>query len=396
MRVAGNGQEAIEVPAAAARYGPLVISGRERPIATWAEDTVSVAISVLGVAGMYWDSWRHNIKVIEDDNFWSPPHIALYTSLLVLMLWIGLIVIRRQQSRGIDLSAIPRGYGIGIVGLAMAGAGGVGDFIWHARFGFEDQVNAWWSPPHQVLFYGGVLLAAAPLISSWHRSGGALRVRAAVPVVLSLAVVTATATYALTHLSPLWNNVAPSDAFQDDIARLNDAYPPGELPDGHVGIDTAVRAFGDDAFPYYFYSLNQSVGALLLFAITLAAPVLLLLRRWRPPFGAVTVMFALYGLVTAIPTEFRDIEFVVGLVAGGLLVDIVIAWLRPEFSERPWQFRAVGAAVPLLSVSTYLITFELSKGLAWTISIWLGILITCTMIGLGLACLMAPPRTADE
>lgn len=371
-------------------------SDGERPIASWSEDMVSVLISVLGVAGMYWDSWRHNTQVIEDDNFWSPPHIALYSALTVLLLWIGLIVIRRQPAGGLDLAAIPRGYGIGIVGLVLAGAGGVGDFIWHAIFGFEDQANAFWSPPHQVLFYGGLLLAAAPFISSWYRSGGPLDVRAAAPVVLSLAVMMGTATYAVMHLSPLWNNVAPTDAFQADIARLDDAYAPGDLPTGHVGLDTAVRTFGDDAFPYYFYSLNQSVAALLLLSLTLTAPVLLLVRRWRPPFGSVTVVFGLYGVVYGIPTEYRDAEQLVGLAVAGLLIDGLIAGLRPELPARPWQFRALGASIPLFSIGIYLITLELGPGLAWHISVWLGVLLTSTMIGLGLACLMAPPRTGVE
>jgi hypothetical protein len=207
----------------------------------------------------------------------------------------------------------------------------------------------------------------------------------------------ATATYALMHLSPLWNNVAPTPAFQDDLARFNDAYPAGDLPSGHVGLDTAVRTFGDESFPYYFYSLNQSVAAMLVLSVTLTAPVLLIVRRWQPPIGAVTAMFALYGLVYCIPTEFRDIELVVGLVVGALGVDLVIARARPELPARPWQFRALGASVPLLSLGGYLLAFELlGDGLAWHPEVWGGVLLTSTMVGLGLACLMAPPGTGAE
>jgi len=371
----------------------------ERQVVTWLDDVVTAAIGLLGVVAMYWDAWRHNTEAIESDSFWSPPHIALYASLGGVALWIGLVVLRRQPvgTAATKAVAIPRGYGLGIVGLVLATIGGVGDYIWHAAFGFEDQVNAFWSPSHQLLFYGGFLVAATPFVSSWYRSSGRLDASAAIPVVLSSVVMMATATYALMHLSPLWNNVAPTPGFQDDLARFDDAYPAGDLPPGHVGLDAAVRTFGDDSFPYYFYSLNQSVAAMFVLSLTLTAPVLLILRRWRPPIGAVTVMFALYGLVYCVPTEFRDIELVVGLVVGALGVDLVIARARPELPARPWQFRAVGAAVPLLSIAFYLVAFELlGDGLAWDAEVWGGVLLTSTMIGLGLACLMAPPGTGVE
>ena len=127
---------------------------------------------------------------------------------------------------------MPRGYGIGLVGIVLATVGGIGDFIWHAIFGFEDQVNAFWSPPHQMLFLGGTLVVVAPLVSTWYRHDGPLDRRGAVPVVGSLALIMGTATYALTHLSPLWNNLSLTPAYQRDLARFDDAYPSGALEAG--------------------------------------------------------------------------------------------------------------------------------------------------------------------
>jgi len=379
------------------RIGPVTVEWRGvRTLATWRDDVGTVAIGAVGVVAMYWDSWRHNNELIVSDNFWSSPHIALYLSIGVVALWIGLIVLRHQEpaAKPINLAAVPRGYGIALVGIALATVGGVCDFIWHSIFGFEDQVNAFWSPPHQVLFLGGTLIAVGPLVSSWHRHGGRLGVRDAVPVAGSLALVMGTATYALTHLSPLWNNLAPTPAFQQDIARFDDANPPGNLPSGHASLDAAVRTLGDDSFPYYFHTLNHSVAGFLLLSITLTAPVLVLLRRWQPPRGTFAVIFGLYGVITAIPTEFRYGELVAGLVVAGAVVDALVAWLRPAFPARPWQLRAIGGAVPLVSIGAYLLALEfLGDGLAWGISIWGGVMLTSAIIGFGLACLTAPPQT---
>jgi hypothetical protein len=71
----------------------------------------------------------------------------------------------------------------------------------------------------------------------------------------------------------------------------------------------------------------------------------------------------------------------------------VIARLRPDALTRPWQYRALGASVPLVSVAALLVALQLGPGLAWSVSVWLGVLITSAMIGLALACLVAPPRT---
>ena len=399
MATIGESQGAAGRWASARRVGPLLVDWRgDRSVATWRDDVVTVGIGGVGAVAMYWDSWRHNGAAIESDNFWSPPHILLYVSLTVVAGWIGFVVLRQQQpaTKAINLARVPRGYGIGLVGIVLATIGGIGDFIWHAIFGFEDQVNAFWSPPHQVLFLGGTLVVVAPLVSTWYRHDGPLDRRGAVPVVGSLALIMATVTYALTHLSPLWNNLSLTPAYQRDLARFDDSYPSGALEAGHVGLDVAVRTLGDDSFPYYFHTLNHSVASFLLLSITLTAPVLLFIGRWRPPPGSVAVIFGLYGLVASIPTEFRDLELVAGLVVAGAATDVLILWLRPALPERPWPYRFVGAAVPALAIGGYLLALAVfGAGLAWGISIWLGVMITSSIIGLGLACLMAPPRTGD-
>ena len=158
MTAIGDPHRAPRGWASARRVGPLVVDWRgERSAATWRDDVVTVGIGGIGAVAMYWDSWRHNGEAIESDNFWSPPHILLYVSLTVVAGWIGLIVLRHQQagSKAINLARVPRGYGIGLVGIALATVGGIGDFIWHANFGLTrsgahptrccSSAARWWS-----------------------------------------------------------------------------------------------------------------------------------------------------------------------------------------------------------------------------------------------------------
>src|SRR5699024_11880880 len=99
------------------RVRPLTLERRgARTLAAWRDVAVTVAIGGVGAVAMYWDSWRHNGEAIEDDGFWSPPHILLYVSLAAVAYWIGMVVLRHQQpgSKAINVAAVPRGYGIGV------------------------------------------------------------------------------------------------------------------------------------------------------------------------------------------------------------------------------------------------------------------------------------------
>jgi uncharacterized membrane protein len=108
------------------------------------------------------------------------------------------------------------------------------------------------------------------------------------------------------------------------------------------------------------------------------------------------VVFALYGVLYAIPTGFRDSGHVVSLFVAGSVVDAIVAVLRPELPLRAGRWRAVGASVPFVAVSCLLIQLAIGPGLAWHISVWLGVLITSTMAGFGLACVMSLAPVVDR
>jgi hypothetical protein len=70
--------------------------------------------------------------------------------------------------------------------------------------------------------------------------------------------------------------------------------------------------------------------------LLLLGPVLLLLRRWRPPFGVATLLFAMVATLVAIVDEFARWEVVVVGLAGGLAAD----WLIAHSARWPNRTRA--------------------------------------------------------
>src|SRR4051794_40654973 len=137
------------------------------------EDWVTMAPSVVTLFAVYWDGWLHN-NATDLDSFWSSAHIMMYAGLTTLGGWIGVVFVKRQPRGKLKLSmeAVPFGYGLALVALPLAALGGPGDFAWHAAYGFENQVDAPFSPTHQMLFLAGALLAGIGLGSTWHRRDG--------------------------------------------------------------------------------------------------------------------------------------------------------------------------------------------------------------------------------
>ena len=89
------------------------------------------------------------------------------------------------------MEAVPYGYGLALVALPLAALGGPGDFAWHAAYGFENQIDAPFSPTHQMLFLAGGLLGGIGLASTWHRPGRVLPLSKLWPAVLSATAVLA-------------------------------------------------------------------------------------------------------------------------------------------------------------------------------------------------------------
>ena len=303
-----------------ARSAPDAARGL-RPVTTWREDMITMALTLWGITAMFFDGRGHNNETGQE-SFFSTAHLFLYTGMTVLGLWIGLVVLRYQgvhirKSLIPDLKLIPVGYGVAIIGLITLGIGGPADLIWHEAYGFEVGVEAIYSAPHLMLFFGGLLVSSTGIRSMWAKQDLQLDFKQSAPVLLSTVLFIGVAGFITMYLSAFMTNVAMTSDFMNDLDRFKD-----DFDNQSTSLNAGLTGYGDDSWPYYYYSAGHGVATIIITTLVLVGPILLLLRRWRLPFGGVTTIFLGYGLLVNIMTEYRDAVLILPLVLAGLTFDL--------------------------------------------------------------------------
>jgi hypothetical protein len=255
---------------------------------------------------------------------------------------------------------VPAGYGLGLVGVALFVAGGVADGAWHTMFGVETGIAALLSPSHLLLLSGGLLMVTSPVRSAWSSPDLPARspARALFPAIWATALTTAIVLFFFQYVS----------AF---VSRTPSTAEAG----GPEGLLTTI----------------VGVASVLVTNLIVVAPVLLLARRWRLPFGTVTLLATLSALGLTSLRELVLGALVPAMLAGGLATDLLMARLRPG-PDRPWAFRAVAALAPLLLWGAWMVVYALAYGIAWPPELWAGVLGMASLSGLGLSVLALPPE----
>jgi hypothetical protein len=238
-------------------------------------------------------------------------------------------------------------------------AGGVADGAWHTMLGVETGVAALLSPSHLLLLSGGLLMVTSPVRSAWSSPDLPARspARSLLPALWATALTTAVVLFFFQYLS----------AFVSRAPSMAEA-------DGPAGLLTTI----------------VGVASVLVTNLIVVAPALLLARRWRLPFGTVTLLAGVGAVGLTSLREFVLGALVPAMLAGGLATDLLIARLRPG-PDRPGAFRAVAALAPLLLWGAWMAAYALAYGIAWPPELWAGVLGMASLSGLGLSVLVLPP-----
>jgi hypothetical protein len=371
----------------------LRVSGNARPQTTLKEDAITSVLASYTLVTLFWDGLRHN-NLTGVDNFFSPPHIGMYLGLTGLGVWIAIVLLRYQKGLDVlDWSAVPRGYRLAFAALPLAAIAGPLDFIWHETYGFENQIDSTFSPPHQGLFYAGAMLAAIPAASAWQRRMRAPSLSQFLPVVFSMTSVIAAMLFVVHQMLPFYGGagVVATQGFQDDIAGRTDAFSPGADAVHSEGLSQALTHYGDDAFPFYFFSVHTAVAGILLFTIVFIGAILLMRRRWQVPAGSLTIMGTFLAVLWPMLSEYREAELIPALVLTGVIGDLLLARLGEK------RIRLFALLLPIAMWALFFLCIEFFQdGLAWEPTLWVGLLGTTAGVGYAMSLLVFPPYNTVE
>ena len=326
----------------------------------------SAAIAIFGlwmVSGLFLDGWSHNQN--KPETFFTPWHGVLYSGFGAAVLWFAWDGRRTRRAGGEP--APPAGGWLTGFGMAVFIAGALGDFGWHAAFGVEADIAALLSPTHQLLMTGGVIMVSGPVRAAWaSREPRAQSLSQFWPIMVSTALAIAVVCFFLMYLSPY---------------RANNTEQP--------------RSIGPD----FDFLLEQAqihlIGAVLVTTALFIGGLLLLVRRWQPPFGTFTVMFGGIALGMSGLDTFERLPLGLCGLVGGVVADVLVTSLRPG-PDDVRAARLVAGVVPVALWLPYFVVFKAAYDLPWNVHMWTGTVFLAAMGGLLVSVLAYPPARQPD
>ncbi|HWC40935.1 MAG TPA: hypothetical protein VHK02_03010 [Actinomycetota bacterium] len=341
----------------------------------WREDLITALLGFWLIAGLFVDGWAHNTQP-GLETFFTPWHALFYSGFAAVAAWMGWSVWRRRPAAGSWRAAVPAGYGLGLAGTAIFLLSGIGDMSWHLAFGIERDIAALLSPTHLGLFLGAFLIVTTPLRSAWAdpalgRRTGLDRL---LPAVLSVTLAGCLTAFMFQYLHPVYENVVSSGRAQ--------------------GLEQDFTLY---QYPFvHRLAVQGGITGFVLSTALLFGPLLFLLRRWRPPAGSAAITLGVQCLLMQAVTGFDDAGLAALGLLGALVVEGLLAALRPAEPPRR-RLRAFCAAAPIGFWGVYLGGIALhDRGLGWKAELWGGALVWSSLTLLALGMVMFPPPAPAE
>lgn len=354
----------------ALRDAPRQARDPNRPRMLWRQELITCLLATWLIEGLAMDAWAHTNQT-KLETVVTPWHALFYGGFIATTTWICLQIRNNIRAGRAGMGAVPIGYGVALVGMGCFFLSGVGDQIWHAVFGIERSLEAFLSPTHLLLVIGMALLVSAPFRAMYSdpRPRDTSFV-ALLPAVWSLALT-------VLLLSLFGDYVV---IFASDLPTISQqafaAHFPGSAPPALLDV---------------FSARFQVQGVVMLYVtdLLLMVPVLLALRRWRLPFGAITFMWTLIIASDLVAYQYNRGWTLVAVVLGGLIADYLVLRLRPS-SDNVNAFRAFAALAPLALWTTYFLVLAIAYNVGWPVELAVGVGAIASMVTLMMAYVMIP------
>jgi hypothetical protein len=131
-----------------------------------------------------------------------------------------------------------------------------------------------------------------------------------------------------------------------------------------------------------------AIVSLLFQSALLMGVVLILVRQWTLPVGALAFLFAVNGLLLSLMHDHYALAL--AWVGAGFIAELLMWQLKPA-AERPGRLSLFAFIIPVVFSGLYFLALQLTQGMDWTVHLWLGAMFMAGIAGLFVSLLVVMP-----
>jgi len=128
-----------------------------------------------------------------------------------------------------------------------------------------------------------------------------------------------------------------------------------------------------------FLTQPLGIASLLLQTTLLMGLLLIMVRRWRLPFGALTFMVTINAALMSLISD--EYVFVAAALAGGLMAELLLWILKPTIFA-PVRWYSFAFLVPFFLYGLYFLTVFRTRNVIWSPHLWIGLILEAGLVGL--------------